>query len=83
MSFSGCKGRANAGHRQKTRRPEGFLGRPVWLRCSSLTDHCGYARSSRLARPACRENRPPLNFQTGSEVRKQRDLILVLFSVVF
>jgi hypothetical protein len=28
----GCMGRANAGHRQKTRRPEGFRGQPVWPR---------------------------------------------------
>jgi len=28
----GCMGRANAGHRQKTRRPEGSSGQPVWPR---------------------------------------------------
>ena len=44
----GCNGRANAGHRQRTRRPEGSRGNGPWLRCSSVTDPCGYAPSSRL-----------------------------------
>ena len=48
---AGCNDRANAGHREKTRRPEGFRakGRGASLLRRSKT-HQGYSPSSRLAR---------------------------------
>jgi hypothetical protein len=55
----GCNHRANAGHRQKTRRPEGFRGNGPLT--SLLVGHrpCGYAPSSRLAiRPFPRKQDP-------------------------
>src|SRR5258708_34755865 len=63
---AGCKERANAGHGQKTRRPEGFRGKG---RLASLLLS---RRSTRdiLLRRAIRpfpENSAPRGFQTGSK----------------
>jgi len=38
---AGGNDRANAGHGQKTRRPEGFQQKAVWLRCFSVEDPRG------------------------------------------
>jgi hypothetical protein len=38
---AGGNDRPNAGHGQKTRRPEGFQQKAVWLRCSSVEDPRG------------------------------------------
>ena len=68
---AGCDDRANAGHGQKTRRPEGFRGkgrlaalllgqRP--LRVSSLVAPCHPAFPAKTGRPR--------NFQTGSKARR-------------
>src|SRR5258708_11032602 len=49
-----------------------FGQKAVWLRCSSVTDRCGYAgaraEAPRRASPSglLPENRPPANFKTGS-----------------
>jgi len=67
---AGCKDRANAGHGQKTRRPEGFRAKG---RLASLL----LSRRSRedillrLASPSglWRENRTPRNFRTRSKAR--------------
>ena len=65
---AGCNGRANAGHGQKIRRPEGFRGKgPL---ASLLLSH--RPLTGMLLRRASplglfRENRTPPSFQTGSK----------------
>src|SRR6266542_6493836 len=65
---AGCDGRANAGRRQKTRRPEGFRGKGRLA--SLLLGHSPTAGMlPRRASPSSlfHENRTPRNFQTGSQ----------------
>ncbi len=71
---AGCNGRANAGPRQKTRRPEGFRRKgglaSLRLGHTPLRVMARAARTSRRhASPSRRfcENSAPRNFQTGSE----------------
>src|SRR5712692_38853 len=63
---AGCKERANAGHGQKTRRPEGFRAKD---RLAPLLRGGRAQRLPRRASPSglLPENRPPANFKTGSE----------------
>src|SRR6266436_4272347 len=63
---AGCKERANAGHGQKTRRPEGFRGKGR-LASLLLKIHQGYSPSSRLPSGLFYENSAPRSFQTGSK----------------
>jgi hypothetical protein len=46
---------SNAAAAAKIGNPEGCFLAGTWRRCSSVTERCGYAPSSRLA------NRPPEN----------------------
>src|SRR5688572_7715173 len=64
---AGCDSRANAGHRQKIRRPEGFRGKGP-LASLFLGHRALAAMLPRHASPSglFRENRTPWNFQTGS-----------------
>ena len=68
---AGCDGRANAGHRQKTRRPEGFRGKG---RLASLLLSRRSTRDILLRRASpdslFHENSAFHNFQTGSKLRK-------------
>src|SRR6266704_7187661 len=69
---AGCKERANAGHGQKTRRPEGF--RAKGRLASLLLGHRPLAGMlPRRASPSglLPENRPPANFKTGSAEKKR------------
>ncbi len=66
---AGCKGRANTGHRQKTRRPEG--SRVKSALAALLLAHrptAGMLAPRALPDRLFHENRTPLNFQTGSVV---------------
>src|SRR5438445_8261395 len=56
---AGCKERATPPHSPKRSRPPGCVAFLPLLRCSSVTDRCGYAPSSRLGE---------------AENRKQRDM---------
>src|SRR6266581_2223929 len=65
---AGCKERANAGHGQKTRRPEGF--RAKGRLASLLLGHRPLAGMlPRRASPSglLPDNRPPANFKAGSK----------------
>src|SRR5713226_7282174 len=71
---AGCKERVNAGHGQKTRRPEGFRGKGrLASPCSRmLSELLRGGRAQRLLRRASPsglfpENSAPRSFQTGSE----------------
>jgi hypothetical protein len=64
---AGCSDRANGGHGQKTRRPEGFQQKAVWLCCSSVEDPSGvfsFVAPRHLA--FCWKTASPGSFQTGS-----------------
>src|SRR6266704_1493232 len=70
---AGCKERANAGHGQKTRRPEDFRGKgrlasPCSRMLSELLRGGRAQRLLRRAAPSCLfpENSAPRSFQTGS-----------------
>src|SRR5713101_8434545 len=64
---AGCDDRTNAGHGQKTRRPEGFRGKGC-LASLLLSRRSTRDILLRRASPASlfRENRTPRNFKTGS-----------------
>src|SRR5258708_34684597 len=66
---AGCKDRANAGHGQKTRRPEGFRGKG---RLASLLLSRRSTRDILLRRASPSglfpENSAPRSFQTGSKL---------------
>src|SRR5216684_2303948 len=71
---AGCKERANAGHGQKTRRPEGFRGKGrLASPCSRMpSELLRGGRAQRLLRRASLsglfpENSAPRSFQIGSE----------------
>ncbi len=73
---AGCEERANAGHGQKTRRPEGFRGKGrLTSPCSRmLSELLRGGRAQRLLRRASPtglfpENSAPRSFQTGSCMR--------------
>jgi len=65
---AGCKERANAGHSQKTRRPEGFRakGRLALLLLSRRPTR-GIPLRRALPSGLWRENRPARSFQSGSK----------------
>src|SRR5260370_24906910 len=66
---AGCKERANAGHGQKTRRPEGFRGKGC-LASLLLSRRSTRDILVRRASPSglCCENSAPRSFQTGSKL---------------
>src|SRR5258708_35762695 len=73
---AGCKERANAGHGEKTRRPEGFRGKGCLASpCSRmLSELIRGGRAQRLLRRASPsglfpENTAPRRFQTASKCR--------------
>ena len=75
---AGCKERANAGHGQKTRRPEGFRGKG---RLASLLLSRRSTRDILLRRASPSglfpENSAPRSFQTGSKLLKRENRRIV------
>src|SRR6266487_2618734 len=79
---AGCKERANAGHGQKTRRPEGFRGKG---RLASLLLSRRSTRDILLRRASPSglfpENSAPRSFQTGSKRFREDDTCLIAINL--
>src|SRR5688500_13660920 len=68
-----CKERATPPDGPKRSRPKGCFAFWPGLRCSSVTDHCGYAPSSRLGQTKNRSNAGHVGISTDSSGRPDKD----------
>src|SRR6266480_3291478 len=68
-----CKERATPPDAPKRSRPEGCSAFWPGPRCSSVTDHCGYAPSSRLGQAKNRSNAGGMGISTDSSVSTDSD----------